>query len=118
MTNKMGTQGEWITAAVILVVGIPVAWWFTKSSPPEPTVPHTAIVACQDHVKKDAMHPSSVKFSLAGQGSDITDNGAYRVRLGFTAKNSFGMELRMDSLCMFEPGSSTHIASYRAWEKS
>jgi len=117
--NQLGTKSEWITAALIFVIGAPIAYGVINcSGPSKPTVPYEAIQACKEQVKSDATHPSTVNFSSLGQATDVTSEGAYRVRLGFTAKNSFGAELKMDSLCVFVPGSSTLIARYRAWEKS
>jgi len=117
--NGFGTSTEWMAAALIFLIGAPVAYWFLGSSdPPKPTVPYEAIKTCQEKVKSDATHPSTVVFSSSGQATDVTKEGIYRVRLGFTAQNSFGAELKMDSLCVFEPGSATRIARYGAWEKS
>ncbi len=80
-------------------------------------VPYEAIQACQDRMRSLATHPSTVKFQITGQSTDRgAPGGGYRVRLGFTAKNSFGLETRFDSLCKFAPNSLT-ITEAGAWEK-
>lgn len=119
---NFGSQTEWITAGIILAVGIPVALIFMScsgsGSNKPASVPYEAIKACQERVRSEAMHPSTVKFQSTGQASDRDESGNIRVRIGYTAKNSFGMESRMDSLCRFEPGSSTRIAQFGTWEKN
>jgi hypothetical protein len=80
-------------------------------------VPYTAVQACQDRMRSQATHPSTVNFSITGQSTDRgAPGGGYRVRLGFTAKNSFGLETRFDSLCTFAPNSLT-ITEAGAMEK-
>ena len=81
------------------------------------SVPYEAVQACQDRMRSQAMHPSTVKFHITGQSTDRgAPGGGYRVRLGFSAKNSFGLETRYDSLCKFAPNSLT-ITEAGAWEK-
>ncbi|HRQ63890.1 MAG TPA: zinc ribbon domain-containing protein [Xanthomonadaceae bacterium] len=85
---------------------------------PSSTVPNAAVQACRDRVRSNANHPSTVSFATFGQSTDAGGpGGGYRVRLDFTAKNSFGLELKFQALCVFAPGSSSRMVDFGAWER-
>ncbi|MCC5074317.1 hypothetical protein [Xanthomonas campestris] len=108
-SNKPASQIEWIAAAVILVVGGFVAAIFLgRSKEKEGTedVPYEAIAKCQERVRAEAAHPSTLIFSAFNQSADNgAPGGGYRVGLGFEAKNSFNLTLKFKALCKFKPDS-------------
>ncbi|MCL1550480.1 hypothetical protein [Xanthomonas nasturtii] len=108
-SNKPTSQIEWIAAAIILVVGGFGAAIFlgrSKGNDTSEQVPYEAITKCQERVRAEVAHPSTLIFSAFNQSSDNgAPGGGYRVGLGFEAKNSFNLTLKFKALCKFKPGS-------------
>lgn len=66
---------------------------------------HEAALACRDYAVALARHPSTVDFSMVlGLAAKQADNGRWRVQSTFTAKNSFGVELKHKIYCLVERG--------------
>lgn len=61
----------------------------------------TAVRLCEEYAKANATHPSTVKFSRV-MSLSVTEhaNGNTTVLSTFTAKNSFGLELKYDIRCL------------------
>jgi|GEM_PF-3513923 len=62
-----------------------------------------AIDLCEAYAKANASHPSTVEFSrFMDLASSEHPNGRTRVQSSFTAKNSFGLELKFDINCLLD----------------
>ncbi len=70
---------------------------FEKVEPMEET---DAVTACRAAAQRSAMHPSTVDFEMRYEFEEASE-GRTQVRQPFTAKNSFGLELRHQALCDF-----------------
>lgn len=62
-----------------------------------------AIDLCEAYAKANASHPSTVEFSrFMDLATSEHANGRTRVQSSFTAKNSFGLELKFDINCLLD----------------
>lgn len=62
-----------------------------------------AIDLCEAYAKANASHPSTVEFSrFMDLATSEHPNGRTRVQSSFTAKNSFGLELKFDINCLLD----------------
>lgn len=69
-----------------------------------PRVPAAAITACQNAILDRAHHPSTVSFDILGLTTFVSKkDGSYEVQQSFSAKNSFGVDLRFVGFCLFPP---------------
>lgn len=108
MANTYSKE-QWIAAAAILAVGVPLIMWAkssggnkesNKRSDPE----KAAVRACSDMIKGNAKFPSSVDLHLmTGLSTDMRGpRNTARVFLDFDAKNGFGAEVSFTAECHFD----------------
>lgn len=85
-----------VVALVALVVWLSLDPAFI--APPE------LVPACKRQMIDRAQHPSTVVFEKRSERIDRgADDGGYRVRVKFAARNAFGTELKFDGECEFGP---------------
>lgn len=63
--------------------------------------------ACKDDVKLGLGDPGSLEI-ISTEGRDL-DNGWYRVKLNFTAKNAMGGRVRGEAICGFKDKHATEL---------
>lgn len=63
-----------------------------------------AIIACKRYIKSRARHSSTVEFSTFGTSTNKTGQNTWLISMEFTAKNSFGVELKHQAYCEIDSG--------------
>lgn len=104
--SRAGAIGSLIVT-VAAATGMALAVRACVGTGEEAAVPAAAVEKCQEALRAQAAHPSTVQFLTTGLSTAVDEaDRAYRVRQDFRAKSAFGLELRFDGLCIFPPGQS------------
>lgn len=74
---------------------------FVPIAPREPISKGDAYNACETATKKRVNHPSTVEMSMMAMDLQDLGDGNTQFRTTFTAKNSFGLELKFKVVCDF-----------------
>lgn len=82
---------------------------FDPIEPVEAIDKMAAFYACQEAIQARSAHPSTVSVSLMDYEFTVDDVGNSNARSTFTAKNSFGLELKFRAVCSFEGTSLSNV---------
>ncbi len=99
--------------------GPPFNVWFTPEAVaagqqlgvPESYTEAKSRDACEQAIKRKVSHPSTLQIHrVFGYATEVHNNGNRTVVQEFTAKNSFGLELKHQARCLIRPNGSLDIS--------
>ncbi len=115
--TQVEVMGALAFAGLLFIVVLFLSRCSTADQASTAAVPYDIIEKCRTEIRQSARHPSTVRFSLLAQSADVTAPGnGFRVGLGFTAKNSFGLEIEHEAFSVFGPNKSRQIVRSHARE--
>ena len=68
------------------------------------------VMDCKKMAESNARHPSTVRHKMSSDSFYRAKNGNIAVTIGFTAKNSFGVEMEHKARCIFPTNGDPEIS--------
>ena len=72
-------------------------------------IEYQTIIACQDAIRRNVNHPSTLKMNTILGSAAEAKNGKILVTQEFSAKNAFNLEKKMVGYCKSENGVTTLV---------